>query len=55
MKKTINIPKDYFKNVDFKIQVPTIICVCGKEILDTPTNRARVEILKNTYRVTLLA
>ena len=38
MKKEIT--KDYFKNKDFKIEIPTIICnVCGSEILDTPINR----------------
>lgn len=40
MEKKINIPKDFFKELDFKLQVPTILCpICEEEILDTPTNR----------------
>lgn len=37
--KHITIPKDFFKNIDFKIEVPTFICSCGDKVLDTPHNR----------------
>jgi hypothetical protein len=37
--KTIKIPKKFFKELKYKITLPTIKCFCGKEILDTPTNR----------------
>lgn len=38
--KIYKVPKDFFKGLDFKVQVPTILCpICGEEILDTPTNR----------------
>jgi len=43
MKKFIKIPSDYFKGMKYdikvKVQVPTILCSCGKTVLDTPTNR----------------
>ena len=36
----IIIPKDFYKPFKAKIKLPTIKCkVCGKKILDTPTNR----------------
>lgn len=41
-KRYIKIPKDYFKDVDFKITLPTIKCkICGQDILDTPQNRMK--------------
>ena len=40
MEKKIKIPKDFFRELNFKLQVPTILCpICGEEILDTLTNR----------------
>jgi hypothetical protein len=38
-KKIIKIPKDFFKDLKFKIDLPTFKCSCGKEVLDTPANR----------------
>lgn len=42
-KKTIKIPKDFYKKLDCQpIKVPTIQCLlCGEIILDTPTNRIK--------------
>lgn len=37
--KKIKIPKDYLKGLGYKVEMPTFICACGKEVLDTPTNR----------------
>ena len=31
--------KELLKNLTFKLSVPTFICYCGEEILDTPENR----------------
>lgn len=40
------VPKNFFKNLDYKITVPTIICSCGEEVLDTLTNRLQSELTK---------
>ena len=38
--REIKIPKEFFTRLTCKVKVPTIKCrQCGKDILDTPTNR----------------
>jgi hypothetical protein len=38
--RKIEIPKEFFKELDYKIELPTITCeICGEQILDTPSNR----------------
>lgn len=38
--KTIKITKDYFKDIDFHIKLPTFTCkICGETILDCPSNQ----------------
>lgn len=43
--KMIKIDKDIFKNLEYKMNVPTFECSCRQEILDTPDNR----LLSNEY------
>jgi hypothetical protein len=38
--KYIKIDQNFFKNINFIVEIPTISCpVCGEQILDIPTNR----------------
>ena len=38
VKKYIKITPDMFKDLEFKIELPTFQCSCGEEILLTPEN-----------------
>jgi len=38
IKKYIKITPDMFKDLEFKIELPTFQCSCGEEILLTPEN-----------------
>jgi len=46
LSREFKVPKNFFKNLDYKITVPTIICSCGEEVLDTLTNRLQSELTK---------
>src|SRR3990167_9625564 len=47
--KFIKIPKKFWDNLKFEIKVPTLICVCGKKILDTPCHREYILKGKNNH------
>lgn len=42
----VEIPKDFFKNLDYKLTVPIFKCSCGEEVLDSPENRLQSDKLK---------
>lgn len=46
-KSNIILPKNYLKNLNFKINIPTFICSCGEKVLDTPENRVQSKLFKN--------
>lgn len=37
--KTLKIPQGFYVNFDWEVKLPTFICSCGEEILDTPSHR----------------
>ena len=46
LSREFKVPKDFFKNLHYKITVPTIICSCGEEVLATPSNILQSELTK---------
>lgn len=46
-KRFLKIPKDYFKDIKFHIDLPTFICSCGECVLDTPSNRLQSDLSTN--------
>lgn len=51
-KKHIKIPKNFFKDLKYEVNVPTFKCSCGEKVLDTPTNRLQSEVYNHQCRLT---
>lgn len=49
-KGKVKIDPKFFKELKYEVKIPTITCWCGKEILDTPSNRLRVKMGKSCFR-----